>query len=289
MLQISRSVTELDASMTQPGSLIGTPRYMSPEQAAGDLERVGPASDIYSLGAILYCLLVGHAPFMERTLEIVLDRVRRGIFPAPRRVLRSVDPTLEAVCLKAMALDPAQRHASALDLANELEAWQADVRYRGEQEQALSQVKGSLTRLCLERAHQAFGREGHAEGMLWLARRVGECPGRTARTRTPDPDERDRLAPWREVDGTGAAPFPVERRPCLGLLSGRTAAGVGRIGADRDSLGRFDRCSLATSLSHQGTVRALAFHPDGASLASVGDDGKVQRRMPSPAVRSVKR
>lgn len=277
LLQISRPVPELDASMTQPGSVIGTPRYMSPEQAAGDLERVGPASDIYSLGAILYCLLVGHAPFMERTLESVLERVRRGIFPAPRRVLRSVDPTLEAVCLKAMALDPAQRHASALDLANELEAWQADVRYRGEQEQALSQVKGSLTRLCLERAHQAFGREGHAEGMLWLARALENAPAeppelaRLIRTSVTGwhlgGKLMERVLRHSQSNAVHALVFCPEGRR---LASG----GAGQTAILWDvSTG----APLATSLSHQGTVRALAFHPDGASLASVGDDGMVRR------------
>src|SRR5262249_11340513 len=112
-----------DASMTMPGTVVGTPRYMSPEQAAGDLDRVGPASDVYSLGAILYCMLVGHAPFPDGDVPDVLNRVRRGIFPSPRRLRRSVDPALEAACLKAMALDPADRHPSPLDLAADLEAW----------------------------------------------------------------------------------------------------------------------------------------------------------------------
>ncbi|SIO59326.1 WD40 repeat [Singulisphaera sp. GP187] len=268
-------VASADVSMTQPGSVIGTPRYMSPEQAAGDLERVGPASDIYSLGAILYCLLVGHAPFGDGDLASVLDRVRRGIFPAPRRVLRSVDPTLEAVCLKAMALDPAERHASALDLANELEAWQADVRYRGEQEQALSQVKGSLTRLCLERAHQAFGRDAHAEGMLWLARALENAPA--------DPPELQRLirtslCGWhsggkllertlRHAEEVHALAFCPDARK---LATG--GAGQNAILWDISTGSR-----LSSSLQHQGAVRALAFHPDGASVATAGDDGMVRR------------
>ncbi len=159
-----------DASMTQPGSVMGTPRYMSPEQADGDLDRVGPASDIYSLGAILYCVLVGHGPFPGGDLRDVLGRVRRGIFPAPRRLRRSVDPALEAICLKAMALDPPDRYATALDLANELETWLADVRYRNEHELALTQIKGSLARLCLERAHNCFGRDAPTRGCSgWLA------------------------------------------------------------------------------------------------------------------------
>ncbi len=69
--------------MTRPGSALGTPQYMSPEQAAGALERVGPASDVYSLGATLYCLLVGRGPFADGGVADVLERVRRGIFPAP--------------------------------------------------------------------------------------------------------------------------------------------------------------------------------------------------------------
>ena len=92
-----------DLSLTRPGSTIGTPQYMSPEQAAGELSRVDPASDVYGLGATLYCLLVGHSPFPSGDVADVLNRVRRGVFPAPRRLRRSIDPKLEAICLKAMA------------------------------------------------------------------------------------------------------------------------------------------------------------------------------------------
>ena len=145
-----------ESSLTRPGTAIGTPEYMSPEQAAGNLARVDRASDIYSLGATLYCLLVGQGPFPSGSVADVLERVRRGIFPAPRRLRRSIDPTLEAICLKAMALEQQERHATALALAGEIEAWLADVRFRGEQERAQDDVKRSLVRLCIERASQSL-------------------------------------------------------------------------------------------------------------------------------------
>ena len=91
----------------------------------------------------------------------VLGRVSRGIFPAPRRMRRSIDPSLEAICMKAMALDPRDRHATALDLANELETWLADVRYRAEQEVAVSQVKASA-RAVVPRARSRVLRPGDA-------------------------------------------------------------------------------------------------------------------------------
>ena len=79
---------------------------MSPEQAAGDLDRLGLPSDVYSLGATLYCLLTGKPPFEDRDVDVVLGKVRRGEFPPPTAVNRAIDPALEAICLKAMALVP---------------------------------------------------------------------------------------------------------------------------------------------------------------------------------------
>jgi serine/threonine-protein kinase len=111
---------------TRPGSALGTPAFMSPEQAAGALDRLGPRSDVYSLGATLYALLTGRRPFEGEDLPSLLDAVRRGDFPPPRQVDRRIPPALEAVCLKAMATRPADRYASARELAEDLERWMAD-------------------------------------------------------------------------------------------------------------------------------------------------------------------
>ncbi len=107
---------------TLPGSIVGTPGYMSPEQASGDLEGIGPASDVYSLGAMLYCLLTGRAPFVEPEILELLRAVKEGDYPRPRLIDPSVDPALEAVCQKAMATRPLDRYPSARALGEDLEA-----------------------------------------------------------------------------------------------------------------------------------------------------------------------
>ncbi len=111
---------------TLPGSVLGTAAYMSPEQANGDLEHLGPRSDVYSLGATLYCLLTGTEPIDSDEVGEVIRRAQRGEFPEPRRRNPSIDPALEAVCLQAMALNPEARYASCRSLADDIERWMAD-------------------------------------------------------------------------------------------------------------------------------------------------------------------
>jgi tetratricopeptide (TPR) repeat protein len=111
---------------TQTGDVIGTPTYMSPEQAEGRWDLVGPASDVYSLGVTLYTLLVGQSPFQGRQLGELLEKVKRGEFPPPRQRKKDIPRALEAVCLKAMARQPDQRYATALAIAADLEHWLAD-------------------------------------------------------------------------------------------------------------------------------------------------------------------
>jgi len=114
------------SSETLPGTALGTPAYMSPEQAEGRLDQVGPLSDVYSLGATLYCLLTGKPPIGETDVGEALRRVQRGGFPPPRAVRPGIPPGLEAIGLKAMALKPEARYPSPRALADEIERWLAD-------------------------------------------------------------------------------------------------------------------------------------------------------------------
>lgn len=115
-----------EISETLPGSAIGTPAYMSPEQAAGQLDKLGPGSDVYSLGATLYHILTGQPPFLGSDLGMVLKKVKTGDLPSARQLKASVPLSLDAICRRAMALQPEQRYASPRELSDDLEHWLAD-------------------------------------------------------------------------------------------------------------------------------------------------------------------
>jgi serine/threonine-protein kinase len=114
------------ASQTVMGSAVGTPQFMSPEQAAGRIDQLGPASDVYSLGATLFSLLTGAAPIADPDAATVLHKVKLGEVRSPRQVKPNVPMPLDAICRKAMALDPADRYATPRVLADDIEHWLAD-------------------------------------------------------------------------------------------------------------------------------------------------------------------
>lgn len=119
-----RSDPSIDLSIT--GMAKGSPVFMSPEQARGEWEHVGPASDIYSLGSTLFTLLAGKKPYEGTSVVNVIDKVKRGQFLAPRVAAPRLPRPLEAIVIKAMALQPADRYASAREFAKDLERWLAD-------------------------------------------------------------------------------------------------------------------------------------------------------------------
>lgn len=111
---------------THDGAIIGTPAFMSPEQAIGQNDRVGPRSDIYSLGVMLYEILTGQTPFKSDDLRDLLKQVVSAPPLPPTKIAATVPKSLEAVCLKALAKRPEDRYGSARELADEVRRFLAD-------------------------------------------------------------------------------------------------------------------------------------------------------------------
>jgi serine/threonine-protein kinase len=118
---LAKAFLENDSRRTATGVIAGTPSYMAPEQASGRNEDIGPAADIYSLGAILYELLTGQPPFAaENPLDVLLD-VLSGDPLLPRRINPKIPRPLELICLKCLSKSPADRYESAEALADDLD------------------------------------------------------------------------------------------------------------------------------------------------------------------------
>jgi WD40 repeat protein/serine/threonine protein kinase len=110
---------------TLAGDVLGTPAYMSPEQARGEIDRIDERSDVYSLGVILYVLLTGRLPFSEGSISDVLAKVVNEAPPSARTLEPAAPAELAAICARAMEKDPARRYQSAKELAEDVERFQS--------------------------------------------------------------------------------------------------------------------------------------------------------------------
>jgi serine/threonine-protein kinase len=116
---------DAELELTQPGMVLGTPRYMAPEQTTGRPDQITAASDIWALGVILYELLTGTWPFAGQSREQLLHDIQNSTPPRPRSLRAKVPRDLETICLKCLEKEPARRYASAGALADDLVRWLA--------------------------------------------------------------------------------------------------------------------------------------------------------------------
>jgi eukaryotic-like serine/threonine-protein kinase len=292
-----RPVSGSSVQATLHGSALGTPQYMSPEQALGQLDRIGPASDVYSLGATLYCILTGRPPLaLLSDIGEVLRRVALGDIPSPRDVKTGIPDTLDAICKKAMAARPEDRYPSALTLAGDIENWLADEPPLGVRE-ALARRIGRW-----ERRHRAFIRVGGLASVVVALVAVAAALGVNAARHRAEERRRQAVALGEiaEIRKQDAA----RQRDALRRLTNRLTLDrgltllhdddrrEGLLWLARSLIGMSDQADplepatrinmaawsgslhrLRDCLDHNGPVRAVAWSPTGQSVATGSDDG----------------
>jgi serine/threonine protein kinase len=267
---LARGNRDKDSALTGPGIMLGSSYYMPPEQVLGDNERIGPASDVYSLGVILYRLLTGRNPFTGSLVDVARAVLTQTPQP-PSRYLPELNPALEAACLKAMAKDPAQRFESMAEFAEALTPFSGDTP-RTPQRDAASRRRKHAVAAAL--AVLAAG----AMLLAWLyAMPLLTTPAEPRRPGEPQlavADTKDKVAAFPEVKPANTP----ETKPDVSTETKMEVKPETKAEAKPETKPEvkpeIKPPSPVTLQGHTGRVRTVAFHPeDSNQLISGGDDG----------------
>ena len=286
---------------TQEGDVIGTPAYMSPEQALGNVAEIDEQSDVWSLGAVLYEILTGRPPYQEKNAVQLLIKIAKDRFPPVLSIAPETPREIAFICERALEKSKKRRYGSALQLAEDIEAFRAGGRVRGIEYSAAQLVRKWVQRnlalaiACAVALVLLIG----AGAKIWLENR--QARGFLAQALLEKSEQEGRELRWsraaayaaaaRVQDDTAEARFRAAHRGPLQIdpvWRTQVAGGIEAIAIARSngpiaaaagdhSIKLLDgRGQVKQSLeAHEGKVTALGFSPDGRTLVSAGEDGQL--------------